>query len=164
MMFLLTESLSDYIILHKNELIVIGIVICVLLLTIIYFTFFRRHRVSGYDHLIEQQFLEKKVHSPSKEEILNSLVEFDKYPSFIVILTGILNQFSMEYLYSYAELSRAFNILMDFPRGAKGISPRQRAAMITMVRIFMTSEFIRQKCGDLLDENFDRFLEEASQL
>ena len=164
MLFLLTETLSDYIIVHKNELIVIGIIICVLLLVIIYLSFFRRSRTAGYDQLIEKQFLEKKIVSPSREEILNSLVEFDKYPSFIVILTGILNQFSMEYLYSYAELSKAFNTLMDFPREAKGISPRQRAAMITMVRIFMTSEFIRQKCGDLLDEHFDRFLEEASQL
>ncbi len=34
--------------------------------------------------------------------------------------------------------------------------------MITMVRVFISSDFIRQKCGEILDENFDRFMDEAS--
>jgi len=158
----LTQSFSGYLSQHMNELIVIGIVVCALFIIIVYLTFFRRHREPGIQQLIETQFLEKTRNLPTKEEILNAIVEFDRYPSFIRILTAVLNQFTMDYLYSYGELVKAFSTLVDFPKSAPGISAAHRAAMITMVRVFTSSDFISQKCGEVLDENFDRFMDEAS--
>lgn len=162
MRYLLVNMFSDYLLQHRNELIIIGILICLLLIVIVYFTFYRKPQRNGLDLMIEEQFLTKSRNLPQKEEILNALVEFDAYPSFIRILTEILNQFSLDYLYSYGELAQAFARLVDFPKSGDGLSGTQRAAMITMVRVFMTSDFIRDKCADVLDNNFDSFMDEAS--
>jgi hypothetical protein len=155
-------AISEYLLQHRNELIVIGIAICVLLIVIVYFTFFRKPQRHGLDLMIEEQFLHKGRSLPQKEEILNALVEFDAYPSFIRILTEILNQFTLDYLYSYGELAQAFGRLVDFPKTGGGLSPSQKAAMITMIRVFMTSDFIREKCSGVLDEHFDAFIDETS--
>lgn len=161
---LLVENLAELISRQKNDLIIIGILICLLLIVIIYFTFFRKRRAQGLDLMVEEQYLGKNHSQPTKEEILNALVEFDTYPSFIRIVTEILNQFTMDYLYSYRELAQAFKRLVDFPKSGQGLSSMQRAAMITIVRICMTSEFIREKCTRVLDENFEKFMDETSKV
>lgn len=161
MVYLMTESLAELLVRQRNELIIIGGVICLLLVVIIYFTFFRKKHAVGMELLINEQLLDRQKLLPTKEEILNATVEFEGYPSFIRILTDVLNHFSMDYLYSYGELASAFTHLVDFPKESESISSRQRGAMITIVRVFMTSEFIREKCAVALDQNFDSFMEEA---
>jgi len=148
---------------QRTELMVVVTLIVFILAVIIYVTFFRKKKPRRSDLHIDEIFLQQRKSLPTKEEILNGLVHFADYPSFIAILTEVLNNFSMEYLYTYGELSKAFPRLLDFPKSGDGVSPQQRAAMITMVRVFMTSEFISKKCGDTLEENFDRFLEESGQ-
>lgn len=120
----------------------------------------RRRRFTGSSAATPEKQGTRLVR-PSKEDILNAVVEFDAYPSFIRILTEVLDHFSMEYLYSYGELSQAMARLLDFPEGAGRVSPTQRASMVTMVRVFMTSDFIRNKCHATLEDNFDKFMKEA---
>ncbi|MBN2433447.1 MAG: hypothetical protein JXQ27_18390 [Acidobacteria bacterium] len=148
---------------QRTELIVVVALILFILAVIIYVTFFRKRKPRRSEIQIDEIFLQQRKSLPTKEEILNGLVHFSDYPSFITILTEVLNNFSMEYLYTYGELSKAFPRLLDFPKSGNGVSPQQRAAMITMVRVFMTSEFISKKCGEILEENFDRFLEQSGQ-
>lgn len=156
------DRISELISQQKNDLLLIGGIIAVLLILIVYFTFFRKKPKAGLSILVEEQFLGKDSSLPAKEEILNALVEFDAYPSFIRIMTAILDQFSLDYLYSYRELSQAFKRLVDFPKNGSGLSSLQRAATITIVRVCMTSEFIHDKCADVLDNNFEKFMDEAN--
>jgi hypothetical protein len=148
---------------QRIELIVVVALILFILGVIIYVTFFRRKKPRRSEFQIDEIFLQHRKSLPTKEEILNGLVHFSAYPSFIKIVTEVLDNFSMEYLYTYSELSKAFPCLLDFPKSGDGVSPHQRAAMVTMVRIFMTSEFISEKCGETLESNFDRFLDESGQ-
>jgi len=149
---------------QKIELLGVGILFLFMLIVIIYVIFFRKKKPRRADLQIDEMFLQQRKMQPSKDDILNALIHFSDYPTFIKILTDVLNNFTMEYLYSYGELSKAFNRLMDFSKTGNSVSAHQRAAMITMVRIFMTSDFINKKCSDILDDNFDRFMEETNQV
>ncbi len=148
---------------NSNELFIIGGIILLLLLIIIYFTFFRKREnkklIKGFETSTTQFVLDK----PTKEEILDKLVYFDKFPTFIKIFTTVLNNFTIDYLYSYPEMAKTINILLKFPKDKNIISPEQKGAMATLVRIFMSSEFIMKKCGVVIEENIDNFFEEVSR-
>ena len=148
---------------HSNELLIISGIILFLLFLIIYFTFFRSKEKKGLIKGLESIESDYLIEKPTKEEILDKLVYFDKFPTFVKIFTSVLNSFTIDYLYSYPEMAKTINTLLNFPENKSEISAEQKGAMATLVRIFMSSEFIMKKCGDILDENIDKFFEEVSR-
>ena len=154
----LTQAWSE----QKIELLAIGALIAFILIVIIYVAFFRTKKPKKRTKIpIDEIFLQKRNNLPTKDKILDAMVHFSAYPSFIAIITHVLDEFTLEYLYTYGELAKALPLLIDFPKSGEGLTPSQRGAMMTIVRIFMTSEFITEKCDDLLESHFDKFLEET---
>lgn len=149
--------------LHGNELIIIGGVILILLLIIIYFTFFRKRESNKLVKGLETSTTQFIMDKPTKEEILDKLVYFDGFPTFVKIFTTVLNSFTIDYLYSYPEMAKTINTLLKFQKNKNTISPEQKGAMATLIRIFMSSEFIMKKCGNVIEENIDNFFEEVSK-
>lgn len=158
----MSDTLNQLLQNHRVEAIALGVLVCLMIALLIYFTLSRRRRPLSVTHSsLERPAPERRRLQPGKGEILNSLVEFQQYPSFVSIMSEIVQEFSLDYLYSFPELHQAVERLIRFPEDQRTPSPAQRAAMMTIVRVFMDSDLIREKCGRLLDEHFDRFLEEA---
>lgn len=145
-----------------NQIILAAVLAVAVIGLVVYFAFFRKRPTHSMT-ITPGGPIPQIAHAPrpTREQILNALVEFSDYPSFNQVITVVLGEFTMDYLYSYGELSRAFSLLVDFPKDGGGISPAQRAAMVTIIRVLMTSDFIQEKCGHTLDDHFDRFMEEA---
>lgn len=164
MLLTIQESVAAFVAKYGLELIIAGSAISLALIVVIVWTIFRKRgeadRVEGPKPELAGL---SAAHHPTREQVLDALVEFDAYPTFARILAEVFNHFSMEYLNSYGELGASFARLVDFPKGARGLSPTQKAAMVTIVRVLMSSDFIRNKCGDTVEDNFERFMQEVAE-
>ncbi len=158
------DTIASFVSRHDLEVLIAGSAVTLVLIVLLYLSISRRRKKAGGGASPRKNHLPEisPVLHPTREEILNALVEYDAYPTFSRILSEVFNHFSMEYLNSYGELGASFAKIVDFPRGTGGITPVQKAAMITIVRVLMTSDFILSKCGDTLEESFDEFMQEVS--
>lgn len=164
MLMTLQESVAAFVSKYGMELIIAGSAVSLVLIVVIVWTIFRkRGETEAADVSKPGPPPVHAAHYPTREQVLDALVEFDAYPTFAKILAEVFNHFSMEYLNSYGELGASFARLVDFPKGAKGLSPTQKAAMVTIVRVLMSSDFIRNKCGDTVEENFETFKQEVAE-
>lgn len=164
MLLTIQESVAAFVAKYGLELILVGSAISLALIVVIVWTIFRKRGEADRAEGPKPDLVGlSAAHHPTREQVLDALVEFDAYPTFARILAEVFNHFSMEYLNSYGELGASFARLVDFPKGAQGLSPTQKAAMVTIVRVLMSSDFIRNKCGDTVEDNFERFMQEVAE-